>query len=53
MPDGNVITVGDERFRACEVLFQPSLIGSESSGLSELVMNAISKCDVDIQGILQ
>ena len=44
-----MITVGDERFRACEVLFQPSLIGSESSGLSELVVNAIGKCDVDIR----
>merc|ERR1711972_235270 len=25
---GNVITVGNERFRAAEVLFQPSLIGN-------------------------
>merc|ERR1711981_1059654 len=29
LPDGNVITVGNERFRAPEVLFQPALIGME------------------------
>ena len=29
-----VITVGAERFRSCEPLFQPSLIGKESAGAS-------------------
>merc|ERR1711865_1338316 len=27
LPDGNIITVGSERFRCPEVLFQPSFIG--------------------------
>ena len=27
MPDGQVITIGNERFRATEALFQPSFIG--------------------------
>ena len=27
LPDGNVITIGNERFRCAEVLFQPSFIG--------------------------
>jgi len=27
LPDGNIITVGSERFRCPEVLFQPSIIG--------------------------
>ena len=30
-PDGNIITVGSERFRCLEVVFQPSLIGKEAS----------------------
>merc|ERR1711994_416289 len=30
LPDGQVITVGAERFRCAEVLFQPNLIGLES-----------------------
>lgn len=27
LPDGQVITVGSERFRSAEALFQPSLLG--------------------------
>ena len=27
LPDGQVITIGNERFRCPEVLFQPSLLG--------------------------
>merc|ERR1719146_472538 len=33
LPDGNIITVGSERFRCPEVLFQPSLVGKEASGV--------------------
>jgi actin len=49
LPDGQVITVGDERFRCPEVLFQPSMIGMESEGVHVLTYNAIMKCDVDIR----
>uniref|UniRef100_A0A0G4HET6 Uncharacterized protein n=1 Tax=Chromera velia CCMP2878 TaxID=1169474 RepID=A0A0G4HET6_9ALVE len=31
LPDGNVIHVGSERFRAPEALFKPNLLGKESS----------------------
>merc|ERR1719262_1661893 len=31
LPDGNVITLGTERFRVPQVLFKPSLIGKEAS----------------------
>jgi actin len=46
LPDGQVITVGNERFRCAEFLFQPSFGGMESAGIHELVYNAIMKCDV-------
>merc|ERR1711997_508349 len=49
LPDGNVITVGNERFRAPEVLFQPNFIGMESDGIHKLTFNSIMKCDVDIR----
>merc|ERR1712087_611925 len=49
LPDGQVITIGAERFRACEPLFQPSLIGKESSGIHQLTYDSIQKCDVDIR----
>jgi len=49
LPDGNIITVGAERFRCPEVLFQPSFIGKESPGIHELTYKSIMKCDIDIR----
>jgi actin-related protein len=49
LPDGQVITVGNERFRTAEVLYQPSLIGLEQDGLHQLTYQSIMKCDVDIR----
>jgi len=49
LPDGQVITIGTERFRCPEVLFQPSFIGKESEGIHKLTYNSIMKCDVDIR----
>mmetsp|Transcript_30582 Transcript_30582/g.60684 ORF Transcript_30582/g.60684 Transcript_30582/m.60684 type:complete len:377 (-) Transcript_30582:93-1223(-) len=49
LPDGNVITVGNERFRCPEVLFQPSFIGREASGIHDCTFQTIMKCDVDIR----
>jgi len=49
LPDGNIITVGSERFRCAEVLFQPSFIGKEASGIHDTSFQSIMKCDVDIR----
>jgi len=49
LPDGQVITIGNERFRCPEVLFQPSFIGMETEGIHKLTYNSIMKCDVDIR----
>merc|ERR1719443_361714 len=49
LPDGNIITVGSERFRCPEVLFQPSFIGKEASGIHDTTFQSIMKCDVDIR----
>merc|ERR1712008_387483 len=49
LPDGQVITIGNERFRAPEALFQPSFLGMESAGIHETTYNSIMKCDVDIR----
>jgi len=49
LPDGNVIVIGNERFRCPEVLFQPSLIGKEASGVHDCTFQTIMKCDVDIR----
>ncbi|MBP0028116.1 actin, cytoplasmic 2 [Roseofilum sp. Guam] len=49
LPDGQVITLGNERFRCPETLFQPAFIGMESAGIHETTYNSIMKCDVDIR----
>lgn len=49
LPDGQIVTIGAERFRCPEVLFQPSLIGMEAPGIHETTYNSIMKCDVDIR----
>jgi actin beta/gamma 1 len=49
LPDGQVITIGAERFRCPEVLFQPQFIGLESEGIDKLTYKSILKCDIDIR----
>merc|ERR1711972_126275 len=49
LPDGQVVTIGNERFRCPEVLFQPSMIGLEQEGVHKLTFDSIMKCDVDIR----
>lgn len=49
LPDGQVITIGEERFRCPEVLFNPSIIGMEASGIHESIYRSIRKCDIDIR----
>eukprot|EP00253_Pinus_taeda_P028511 PITA_28511 len=49
LPDGQVITIGSERFRCPEVLFQPRLIGMESVCIHETTYNSIMKSDIDIR----
>jgi len=49
LPDGNVITVGDARFRCPEALFKPSAIGLEHVGIHDTTFQSINKCDIDVR----
>ncbi|CAG9324723.1 unnamed protein product [Blepharisma stoltei] len=49
MPDGSTVTLGNERFRTPEALFQPSLLGLDIDGIHEIVDKTIKKCDLDIR----
>jgi len=49
LPDGQVITVGNERFRCVETMFQPSFIGMEQAGVHEVIYNSVMKSDIDIR----
>jgi actin beta/gamma 1 len=48
LPDGQVITIGNERFRCPEALFQPPLLGIESAGIHETIYHSLVKCGVDM-----
>ena len=50
MPDGKIITIGNERFRAPEYLFKPlEMNGKELPSMQELTFNSIQECDVDVR----
>jgi len=49
LPDGNVITVAEERFQCPEALFKPSVLGKEYDGVHKETWNTITKCDLDIR----
>ncbi|XP_060614635.2 actin, cytoplasmic-like [Anolis sagrei] len=54
LPDGKVITVGSERFRCPEALFQPRVAGrtptwNSTRGIHEVALKAILDCDKDLQ----
>ena len=49
LPDGQLITIGNERFRCPEALFQPAFLGMEAAGVHELTYNSIMKCDMDLR----
>jgi actin-related protein len=52
LPDGTLVTIGNERFRCPEALFNPSLVGAEFGGVQEFTFSSIKKCDVDIRSDL-
>jgi actin-related protein len=50
LPDGQVITFGNERFRCAEPLFQPSQLALDSPGLPQIVSDSIMKaCDIELR----
>ncbi|CAM4796841.1 unnamed protein product [Rotaria magnacalcarata] len=49
LPDGQIITIGNERFRCPEALFAPATVGREDGGIAEMVYNTIMKGDIDIR----
>jgi len=49
MPDEQVIKIGSQQFRVTEPLFKPHLIGVESVGIPELMVESVSQCDVDVR----
>ncbi|XP_029902975.1 uncharacterized protein LOC115356102 isoform X2 [Myripristis murdjan] len=49
MPDGQIICLSTERFRAPEILFKPELIGRDQYGMHESVFKSILGSDIDLR----
>lgn len=49
LPDGTVIQLGAERYRAPEILFNPELIGQEYAGVHQVVVDSINRVDLDLR----
>jgi len=52
LPDGTLINLGAERFRAPEILFHPNQIGLEYPGIHEVLASSINRCDLDLRTAL-
>eukprot|EP01066_Platyproteum_vivax_P008594 Platyproteum_vivax@DN3630_c0_g1_i1.p1 len=52
LPDGTMIPIGPERFKAPEILFHPNMVGFEYPGVHELLVLSISKADLDLRRTL-
>ncbi|CAL8315123.1 unnamed protein product [Lota lota] len=49
MPDGQVVCLDTERFRAPEILFRPELIGRDHYGMHESLYKSVLSSDVDLR----
>ncbi|CDF35092.1 Actin [Chondrus crispus] len=49
LPDGNVVRIGAERFRAAEILFQPEIVSCEFGGVQDCLQTAVEAGDLEIR----
>ncbi|XDV42463.1 hypothetical protein PO909_011120, partial [Leuciscus waleckii] len=49
LPDGRLVSLASERFRAPEILFRPELIGRDHYGMHESVFRSIMQSDIDLR----
>ena len=52
LPDGQAVNLSSERYQAPNVLFDPSLLGSEEAGVADILVNSIMKSDIDLRSTL-
>src|SRR5262249_43528675 len=49
LPDGQKVTVGSERFRCAEALFQPSMVNLDIPGIHRFVFDSIQRAPIDLR----
>jgi centractin len=52
LPDGSILEMGSETFRAPEILFHPEIIGSEHRGIHDCLVKSLMKTDIDLRRLL-
>lgn len=52
LPDGHAVTLSSQRYQAPELLFNPSVIGSEELGAADVLVSSILKSDLDLRSTL-
>lgn len=52
LPDGQVVTIDNERFRCAEALFDPEIVGMGDHGIHKLANKSISRQEEHLQKIL-
>jgi centractin len=52
LPDGQAVALSSERYESPNVLFDPSLFGSEELGAADILVNSIMKSDIDLRAKL-
>jgi len=49
LPDGRLISIGEEAFRSTEVLFNPNYLGKDIDGIHKQLYSSILASDIDIR----
>ena len=49
LPDGSTVQLGNERFKAPEILFNPEQVGLEYAGVHQVVVDSINRVDLDLR----
>lgn len=52
LPDGQTVNISSERYLAPEVLFNPTLIGSEELGVADTLVRSVTQSDIDLRPTL-
>lgn len=49
LPDGQIITFGNQQIRVPELLFNPGVLGKDFPGVHTQSYNCIQRCDIDVR----
>jgi len=49
LPDGQKITLSSQRFMVPEILFNPSILGLDITGVHEKITESIALCNIDVR----